>query len=72
MPNERYIYRGLRTDLGKILSIWPFENSTTVIEKLINAKMFLLLPLHNKIFILDVSDQVLEDSGQELGILKSS
>ena len=29
MPNERYLYRGLKTDLGKILSIWPFENSTT-------------------------------------------
>ena len=29
MPNERYTYRGLRTDLGKILSVWPFENSTT-------------------------------------------
>ena len=29
MPNERYNDRGLRTGLGKILSIWPFENSTT-------------------------------------------
>ena len=31
MPNERHTFRGLRTDLGKILSIWPFENSTTVL-----------------------------------------
>ena len=27
----RYTYRCLRTDLRKILSIWPFENSTTVL-----------------------------------------
>ena len=50
-----YTYRGLRTDLGKILSFWPFEN-------FIKAKMFLVPPLHNKIFILDLSNQVLEGS----------
>ena len=49
MPNERYTtYRGLITDLGKILSIWPFENSTTVLlvykvksERPISPKLFL-------------------------------
>ena len=30
MPNERYTYRDLRTDLIQILWNWPFENSTTV------------------------------------------
>ena len=29
-PPERYTYRGLRTDLRKILSIWPCDDSTSV------------------------------------------
>ena len=65
MPNERYTYRGLRTDLGKIPSIWSFENSTTVLlvhkvqnlnrqsKIFIKAKTFLTPPLHNKIFVLN-------------------
>ena len=75
MPNERYTYRGLRTDLGKIISIWPFENSTTVLlvhkvkfkiclnrqsKIFMKAKMFLIPPLHKN--ILNPSNQVLEGS----------
>ena len=30
ISKERYTIRGLRTEPGKILSIWPFENSTTL------------------------------------------
>ena len=67
MPNERYTYRGLNTDLRKILSNWPFENFTNVLlvqkvkskirldnqNKFIKAKMFVIPSLHNRIFILN-------------------
>ena len=70
LPNKRYTYRGLRTNLGKILSIWPFENTTTVLldnlkwqsKNFIKVKMFLMPPLLSKISILDLSNQVLEGS----------
>ena len=63
--------------IGKILSIWPFENSTTAlcfwsikqspkfdltIKTFHKNKNFPHTPLHNKIFIFDLSSQVLEGS----------
>ena len=68
--------RGLRTDLGKILSIWPFENLTTVFlvhkvksktwedNKKISQKQkrFLIPPLHNKIFVWIYQTKFLEGS----------
>ena len=64
------------TYLWKLFKSSKVQTFTRQSKKFIKAEMIPIPPLHNKIFILDLSNQVLEGSiflhsSKKLGILKS-